>query len=83
MHLCQQKCGDRNLQQSYRNTEEKAAKDIFDPIWFWFQQKHSYVLNVTFTIKAVQIQITFVTTYKVTGGLKHLFFSDKVEKFDF
>lgn len=82
MYLCQQKCGDGNLQQSYRNIEKKA-RDIFDPIWFWFQQNHSYVLNVTFITKAVQIQTTFLTTYKVAEGLKHLFFSDKVEKFNF
>lgn len=82
MYLCQQKCGDRNLQQSYRNIEGKKAKDIFDPICFWFQQNHSYVLNVIFITKAVQIQTTFLTTSKVTEGLYHLFFSGKIEKHD-
>lgn len=83
MYLCHQKCGDRNTEQSYRNIEGKKAKDIFDPIWFWFQQNHSYVLNVTFITKAVQIQTTFLITYRVTEELKHLIFSNKVEKFDF
>lgn len=83
MYLCQQKCGDRYLKQSYRNIEGKKAKDIFDLIYFWFQQTHSYVLNVTFITKAVQTQTTFLTTYKVSEGLYHLFFNDKVEKCDF
>lgn len=83
MYLCQQKCGNRNLQQSYRTIKRKKAKDVFDPICFWFQQNHSYVLNMTFITKAVQTKTTFLTTYEVTEGLYHLFFSDKVEKYSF
>lgn len=38
---------------------------------------------MTFITKAVQTKTTFLTTYEVTEGLYHLFFSDKVEKYSF
>lgn len=77
MQLCQQKSGNRNLQQSYRSGRRMQAKGILDPICFQFQLHHSCFLKVVKCItEAVKTQKSFLAIPEMNERLYHLYFSE-------